>query len=119
MLITLRVRYNRVSQDSDHQATFGVGVGAGLNVPASDSLSLMPAVTVMRLNTKTKDGGSPEVSFTRLMATFSGHLLYHPTAHLFLGLGPALSTSLRSDVDGVEGLSMTVVGADGMIGAWW
>jgi hypothetical protein len=117
-LIQLRVRWSHLSQDTDHETTFGLGGAVAFNVPASDHLSLSPTIAVMRLSTDSEVSGT-DTSFTRLMATFSAYLLYHPTAHIFIGLGPSLSTSYRTRINGVEGLAVTVVGADGMIGAWW
>ncbi len=96
--------------------SFGIGPRVGYDLPLGDVLSFWPKVGVAftymatggYLATGTPAGALPPGNGNAFTLSFDAPLLYHPVSHLFLGLGPRVSTDLSSSYSPNSGASFTM-----------
>lgn len=111
------------SSNTERSATrmaFGFGGGAGVDTPLGSQSSLMVSLMLLRLQ-DVADSRVPggKDAWKRTLATFTGHLTFHPMAHFFVGFGPSYTLSLASDFEGETGPSVSAFSFECVIALWW
>jgi hypothetical protein len=98
--------------DQGSHTTFGVKPRVGYNIPIIPALSFWPDAFVA-FTTTSGDRNQPSTNVFSIGVY--APLLWHPTSHFFLGLGPDLSTELTHDPDGNR---LTQYGIQSTVGGW-
>jgi hypothetical protein len=121
---TFEVDYSHLP-DGSHSTTFSIGPRAGYNFSLSEKFSIWPKVGLAYATTSfspgdsTINGGGGTVTTISTTTSNSGlrlnlyvPFMFHPVAHFFLGLGPALDVDLTGDA------KATTIAGRLTIGGW-
>jgi len=109
---------------------FGIAPRVGYNIPITDMISFWPKVYFSYLTVNASSNGNSSGANAAAIGLFAP-LMFVPTPHFFLGIGPDFSTQLSSNATGtttVNGVSqngtqalpkVTQVGLQATIGGWF
>jgi len=89
-------------QVTTSQTTFGIGPRVGYDIPFGDRFSLWPRIAFLFSDASAPPisgafgSSAPAYSVTTFDIQLFAPLLWHPSAHFFVGLGPFFQTDLAS-----------------------
>jgi hypothetical protein len=110
-----------LSHDSDSNdsstTAFGVGPVVGYNILLGPRLSLFPTASVAYINVTQKQG-TIERELTTITSRASVSLLFHPFAHVSVGVSPGVSYDLSAELGGNDYPKTTTFDLE-LIFAFW
>jgi hypothetical protein len=89
---------------------------AGVDLPISDTVSLWARLGLGYTYTSTRYVYSPNVTGHSIPLSLTVPFVWHPGAHFFLGVGPALLTQLQNNAGGQDMPKATDYGITALIG---
>lgn len=93
------------ARDGGSTTSFSVGPLVGYNIPLSQRLSLMPTLGIGYAWTKNKEdlpGGARSSTTDGFTLVVRAPVLFHPLAHVFVGLAPYVNWGLSAKNEGVD-----------------
>jgi hypothetical protein len=118
--IGAQVLFARLSSDDFSITTVGVAPRLGYFVPLGPRLGLWPAVSVAYERSSTDLGDDfDSVSGYDIQLGVRAPLLFQPTDHFFVGIGPVFATQLVSKVDDEDSDKLTSFGLASTVGGHW
>jgi hypothetical protein len=109
---------NATSSPSTNLTDYGVAPRVGYNIPIGGSVSIWPKVFFEHAGYSVGGAGKGYGNIQLLGAYVP--VLYHPTPHFYVGLGPNILTELGASSDGQSATSkITSYGIFGSAGGWF
>ncbi len=106
------------SSPSTNLTEYGVAPRVGYNIPIAGSVSIWPKVFFEHAG-YSEGGAGKGYGNIQLLGAYVP-VLYHPTAHFYVGLGPNILTELGASSDGQSATSkITSYGIFGSAGGWF
>ena len=99
--------------------TIAVTARVGYNLPLSDAFSLWPRLALAYGHVNVSGDNGVSGSGYVIPLTVFVPVLWHPTQHFFVGLGPVLSTDLMSKEEGNDAVKTTDIGVEATLGGYF
>jgi hypothetical protein len=104
-----------VSTGPNGATGFALQLRSGYNIRLGEALSLWPRLGVAYSNTGFSSNGT-SMSISSIPLSFIAPVLWHPTAHFFIGAGPVFETELARSQNGMSVDKTTQFGIRSLLG---
>jgi len=116
--LTIATQSINVGVGNADQTNIGLLVGGGYNISLTPILSLWLNGLIGYVHTSVSFGGMDSSGYIIPLRVFAP-ILYHPTEHFFVGLGPSLDTMLANKMESMSQAKLTSIGVSSVVGGYF